>query len=538
MDKKGVVIEGIGECKGQLFIQMDSPISAYKIIYAIQGNEVSNSTRLKVGDVVKFGGYAVKNDSNAVRLCNMTGIATCWEVISDAVTCVKDRKGVVTKLTESASIVKDLSTSEIFAINGVKLAVGTTILFKGVKIVCVTTPCYNIVECYDIINTPPVQCIMDKVGVVVPGIDGCTGRLFIKQVAEPNTNPQLYEIQNYIAASSDGATMSKLQAGDKVKFGGYLTRNDSTKSILCYTVGVATCFELIAAESTYTLAGKAMAGKELMKSGLAVLFKKGDGKAIASNNIVDGKFTFTNLPEAAYTVYVIPDINIYKNYLPTFYINKFIYNQADYIKLYQDVKEITIYLRNINMQVGDGRISGNIFFETDQLKDSILAANGNAKSFDNPNRKAENTTVVLFDNTNQPVAWTITDEFGNYSFENLALSTYRIVSETGSAKAEATVDLSTESSDANADLMLRSPEEKTGLNLIEELVLDFYPNPVIDKLTINLKEDQQISIFNAFGQLLINRSLYSGVNILDVSSINKGVYFAKIGNSTFRIIKK
>ncbi len=450
---------------------------------------------------------------------------------------MKDRKGVITNLTENASIVKDISTGEIFAIHNENIAIGTTILFKGVKIVCITTPCYNIVECYQIISVPPTPCVMDKKGIVVPGIDGCTGRLFIQEVTDANAYGQLWVIQNYLATSSDGNTISKLQAGDKVKFGGYLTKNDSTKSILCYTVGVATCFEKIATENTFTLAGKVMAGKELMKSGLAILFRKGDQKAISSNTISDGTFTFTNVPEAAYTVYVIPDITIYKNYLPTFYVNKFLYGQADYIRLYQDTKEVVVYLRNIDMPIGTGRIYGNIFFETDQLKDSILASNGNAKSFENTNRMAENTTVVLFDNTNEPVAWTITDELGNYSFENLVLSTYRVVSETGSAKAEVTVDLSTESSEANADLILKSPEEKTGFEQIEEMVLNFYPNPVTDQLIVNVKDNVQMYIYNTVGQLLQNRNLYSGVNILDVSTLSKGVYFAKIGNNTIKMTK-
>jgi len=543
MDKKGVVVEGIGDCKDQLFIEEYSMAAiAIKQLYSFKNNAVIAdgpvSSMLKVGDKVMFGGYLIKNDSNYVRLCNIIGVATCWKSISDTVSCVKDRKGVVIELTENGSLVKDYSKGEIFAINGVKLAIGTTILFKGVKIECVTTPCYNIVECYQIINIPPPPCVMDKVGVVVPGIDGCTGRLFIQETTNSNSYPQLYAIQNYIATSSDGATITKLKPGDKVKFGGYLTKNDSTKSILCYTVGVATCYEIIANQSTYTFAGKAMVGKELMKSGLAVLFKKGEGKAMASNTIADGTFTFSNLPEADYTVYIIPDINIYKDYLPTFYINKFLFQQADYIRLNKDIIEVVVYLRNLNMEVGSGKIYGNIHFETDQLKDSILAANGKYKLFENPNRVAENAAIVLFDNSNQPLAWTISDVDGNYLFENLSLNTYRVVSETASAKAEMKVDLTTSNTEANADLILKSSEEKTAISRIENNVLDFYPNPVEDKLIINVKENEQLNIYSAVGQLLLNQYLNSGVNILDVSTINKGIYFAKIGNSTIRMIKK
>ena len=543
IDKMGVVVQGVGGCTGHLFIELISPAAiALKQLYTFKNNTLSPDGSalpiLKPGDKVQFGGYLVTNDNNTVQLCNVIGVATCWNIISDSTSCVMNRKGQITELTDHSSILKDISTGEKFEITGVKLNVGTTIIFKGTIIKCVTAPCYNIVDCYQIISVPPTPCVMDKMGIVVQGIDGCTGRIFIQEMNESTNYPQLYILQNYIASNSTGTTISKLQVGDKVKFGGYLTTNDSTKSILCNTVGVATCWELIPSENTYQLSGKVMAGTDLMKSGLAVLFRKGEGKAIASNTITDGTFTFNNMPSAAYTIYVIPDISIYKNYLPTFYVNKFLYDYADYIKLSKNINDVVVYLRNLNMPMGAGRIYGNIYYEKEQLKDSILAAKGSLSSITSTNTTAENVTVVLFDNTNQPTYWTITDAVGNYSFDNLSLSSYNIISETASAKAEATVNLSTTNTTANADLILKSPQEMTDTKQLNDIVVGFYPNPVENQLIISVKENEKLNIFSTVSQLIFNQSLITGVNVLDVSALQRGIYLAKIGNRTIRMFKK
>ncbi len=542
-DKMGIVVQGVGECTGQLFIELISPAAiAVKQLYKFNNNTLSPDGTvqpvLKPGVKVQFGGYLVSKDNSTVQPCNIIGVATCWNIISDSTACVMNRKGFVTELTENSSIVKDISTAEKFEIKGVKLVTGSAILFKGTIIQCITAPCLNIVDCYQIISVPPTPCVMDKTGVVVPGVDGCTGRLFVQETTESSGVPNLYVLRNYINSNSAGTTISKLQAGDKVKFSAVLTANDSTKSVLCYTVGEVKCWELIPSTNKYNLGGKVMAGDELMKSGLAVLFKKGDGKAVASYTITDGTFSFSNISAAAYTLYVIPDISIYKNYLPTFYVNKFLFEYADYIKLNSDVNDMTVYLRNLNMPTGTGKISGNIYYEKEQLKDSILAAKGSLSSITNTNNTAENVTVVLFDNTGQPAYWTITDAVGNYSFGNLSLNTYNIISETASARGEATVSLTPVNTTASADLILKSPQELTINKQVNDQLINLYPNPVKDRLVISVKENYRLNIFSTIGQLIFNRTLNSGINEVDVSTLQKGIYIVKIGNTSIRLLKE
>ncbi|MEI6755170.1 MAG: T9SS type A sorting domain-containing protein, partial [Paludibacter sp.] len=409
--------------------------------------------------------------------------------------------------------------------------------FNGTKIQCITTPCYNIVNCYEIVQNPPTTCVMDKIGVVVEGMDGCTGQLFIEDTSNPGMSMirQLYFIENYF--NSNGATTSGLKAGDKVKFGGYFTKNDSTKSILCYTVGVATCYEVIATESTSTFIGAVVAGNELIKSGYAVLFRKGHYKAIASGVISAGLFKFSNLPNAEYTVYAIPDFSVYKNYLPTFYINKLKYKNADYLTPNDSITKIVINLREFVRTKGNGKISGNIFFETYNLQDSVIAKNATTNM--NPTSTiAMNTPVVLYNSANEPVAWTVTDLAGYYVFENIALDNYKIVAETASAIAESLVVLNENNSTTNADLILKSQSDNTDFNNVEADIITIYPNPVAEKLNIQVTEATTAGLYTMLGKLVFSENLKRGINTVDISRINKGIYIAKIGKNIVRIVKK
>jgi hypothetical protein len=154
------------------------------------------------------------------------------------------------------------------------------------------------------------------------------------------------------------------------------------------------------------------------------------------------------------------------------------------------------------------------------------------------NTIAFNTPVVLYNSANEPIAWTLTDLLGNYVFENIALETYKVVSETAAAIAESVVVLTAGNSTMNADLLLKSQLVDTGVNTIEDNVIELYPNPVIDNLKINLKEAAIVDVYNVLGKILIHAELQSGDNVLDLSQIAKGIYYTKIGKSSFKIVKK
>jgi len=84
-------------------------------------------------------------------------------------------------------------------------------------------------------------------------------------------------------------------------------------------------------------------------------------------------------------------------------------------------------------------------------------------------------------------------------------------------------------------------------NVMEEGMINLYPNPVEDRLNIaflNKEKGAVLILYNNLGQAVVEQRLFSGNRtILDVSNLESGVYLLQIKNGdfttkTFKIIKK
>ena len=85
--------------------------------------------------------------------------------------------------------------------------------------------------------------------------------------------------------------------------------------------------------------------------------------------------------------------------------------------------------------------------------------------------------------------------------------------------------------------MLKSTDEITGITLPEITAVSLFPNPVKDKLTVSVVQEDVISIYNLNGQLNFHDKLNRGINTLDLSDIASGIYIARIGGKSFKLIK-
>jgi hypothetical protein len=544
---------------------------------------------LKEGDKVYFGAHYLEYEQDT-NSCKYVGVVTCFEIIDTTLQCMMDKKGVI--VAGEGECANQLFAQEIidgvpvlYAIendftneipvdstsinpeNGIDIGFG--IEYPGLKVgdeiqfgvrkmsndsinVISLCPVSGVVACYEILYSEP-DCTMDKKGVIVEGKNLCEGQLFIREITPYLSTPKLYAFVPNGVIGNDGSFISTSKAGDKVVFGSVSIKFDSIIALLmdstfippmedCSIAGFATCYEIVETQPTeiYSISGKAIARNEVVQNGSAVLYARNFKKALNAVPLnSNGTFVFDNLIKGEYTVYIIPDIVQYKNFLPTFYVNKVHYKRADYVSLNENINEMSVQLRSFNRRAGNGKIYGNILFESTGLKDTVMAENGmkrvNALTDYN---LAANIPVILYDANDEPVDWTLTDENGNYVFENIAIESYKVVSETAAAEAEIPVALSVENAIVNADLMLKGSDNNTALQNPESVVINMYPNPVLDKLTINLKEMQDVSIFNAMGQLSLQKQLSSGSNELDMSEMSKGVYFVKIGNTKTKLIKK
>jgi len=72
-----------------------------------------------------------------------------------------------------------------------------------------------------------------------------------------------------------------------------------------------------------------------------------------------------------------------------------------------------------------------------------------------------------------------------------------------------------------------------------EKTFKFYPNPATDQITIESElELGEIQVFNSIGSLVLQKTLDSTEEILNISELKPGVYFVKMGQKTLRLVKK
>lgn len=382
-----------------------------------------------------------------------------------------------------------------------------------------------------LLSTIQFECKLNRIGVVVEGIDGCTGQLFVREFSPDKPGNPLYSLKDIDLVSSG------LKPGDKVRFGANLIRNQQDVVLLCPVAGHVACVELMEPVSAYILKGNAMAGTDELFAGRAILFRKGERKAWAFSTIYNGKYAFANVPEGSYTIYVIPDRSIYRSYIPTFFVDKVKFSDADYIRLVKDTTNITVLLQTIQTRTGKGRVHGNLYYESDNLRDSVLSEKRNINQISN-NLQANDIPVILMNSKNQPVAWTLSDVDGNYEFNNLELDTYKVVSETPSALAETVIYLNQDNTDVSADMMLRSPEAATSVEIVMQNLTSIYPNPVINRIYIESKESEEVILYNSMGQQIRRKMVMPGLNSLDLSDLTSGVIYIKTNSGVSKIIKK
>lgn len=465
--------------------------------------------------------------------------------------CALDKKGVVVKGTGACA--DKLFISEhtpyatllpvLYSIDKVvvkkgdavvpyKLMLGDEVRFGGSLGVRDTSTAKCLVAgealCCEVISSLP-GCVMNKTGVVVKGIDGCTGLWLVRDLSPVYSYPRMYLFKN------DGL----IKEGTKIMFGATEYTRDSTTSILCPIFGVVKCFFPAEPINLDTLAGAAYTADSLVKAGTAILLQKGLRKAMRACPLKNGKFEFPNIPNAEYTVYIIPDKKLNPDYLPTFYINKLAYKNADYYTLKDGRNEIAVNLRKFERRPGKGKIYGNVYFETANLKDSVLNYYGEKNYlYTTDNNTAINMPVILFNSTGTPIAWTMSDESGNYAFEDIALDSYRLVTETAETGAETSVVLSSENAIVGADMVLKSQDVIEALATPQAESFKMSPNPASDRLSIQSGSTEAVRIFNSLGQLNLEQQLNVGNNALNLQNLKPGVYFVKVGMHTQKLIRK
>jgi hemin uptake protein HemP len=94
-------------------------------------------------------------------------------------------------------------------------------------------------------------------------------------------------------------------------------------------------------------------------------------------------------------------------------------------------------------------------------------------------------------------------------------------------------------------MSIEEPEELVNLENVSFNAGNIYPNPAENVLNIDLfnaDTEANLSVVDAMGRIVLNRTLLTAQNNIDISSLNKGVYFVKIAQNgklmTRKIVKQ
>ena len=71
-----------------------------------------------------------------------------------------------------------------------------------------------------------------------------------------------------------------------------------------------------------------------------------------------------------------------------------------------------------------------------------------------------------------------------------------------------------------------------------EVVFTMYPNPAKDFVTIESAKDAVVKIYSVNGQMLSQQNIIEGINTIDLSNLNAGMYFISVDETMVKIVKK
>ena len=280
--------------------------------------------------------------------------------------------------------------------------------------------------------------------------------------------------------------------------------------------------------------------------------------------IVDGVYSYDSVELADYIFVATTDDT---QYIPTYSESSFLWDEADTIRL-RDASQ-TADIRMVldpEATVGSGQVGGTFEEEFTEETDGRIEARrrvrrvGVALRRRRSGNRTENDEFEL-------VAYTQTDDEGQFAFDNLPSGVYRISFEFPGVPLDLNsfVEFEIPEGDEQTSIVLEAVAEEDGqivvndvtpdpTNINEELVrlLSIYPNPASNTVTVDFSNlgDREIDIrlidYSGKSVMDKSRTIQSGkLEILDVSRLENGLYFLQMidrnnrtVSATFKLIKQ
>jgi hypothetical protein len=328
---------------------------------------------------------------------------------------------------------------------------------------------------------------------------------------------------------------------------------DNCESVFCDTIIVGA--QLLDTNSFYSVSGDVFAGYVKLPHGVVLLMKLINNKFVAQqfdviDSINNGHYEFNQLSAGYYLIYAIPnfdlDVNYFPAYLPTYYGNSPQWENAGLINLNSSYSHVDVHLIcNSTMLYGPDTITGSLnIYDQNSFEYNIYYSNwfGNIPVGQMNFEKAPNIPILLLNNENIPMRFSLTDENGVFRFINLPVCIYKIFPEkAGLTTFPATINMQTVSgSSANCSLYIGADNISIGINVPSYSELDknirVYPNPVHENVFISLINEKPqyltLSLEDITGKEVVAQEKFisSGTEnyLIPLSSVPSGVYLIKI----------
>jgi hypothetical protein len=241
-----------------------------------------------------------------------------------------------------------------------------------------------------------------------------------------------------------------------------------------------------------------------------------------------GYYYFFHIPKGNYLVKAEPMIEsqYYGTLLPTYFGDKLFWQDAETVTLNNTCWECNIHLKSsVGSSTGEGSIFGNVVF--DNLPSSFL------------DFSVGGVNIYLFDDTNNLLTCSYSDDYGGFGFGPIELRTYWLYPEiTGVQSERIMVELTPETPIIN-DVEIRVMDNGISSVLpndamqIGDVVGLPFPNPVSETLSmpLNLTPVNSITydIFNVYGELIISGEtrVLDGIFNVSISNIKNGSYIIR-----------
>ncbi len=334
--------------------------------------------------------------------------------------------------------------------------------------------------------------------------------------------------------------------------------------IMAYSnCGMASDSIKIIIEPYNAVSGKIWASEKPVNSAVVVAFMENDEGVRAmqfKSAESDGTYKFEGLMDGDYYIYAIPDTNNYDNNVPGYYANKLRWQEAYLLAVYTDVYDVDIHLSstNFNLQYGEASISGHMEMPINSNFNGELYC---MPWFDDSNNDycfggLSNNTVLLFNQAKtELLKYTLTDEQGNFYFNNLPYGNYIVDAEIAGLLSTASPIISlTPDHNNESGIIIEINQQNLKIyfdgNAFEKFDLNVFPNPASHEIHILYSNPvwstSRLEVFDLFGNLVLSFDIQTNndsyINKIDINGLSSGLYFGQIINlnetTHFRFVKK